>query len=69
MRMRTEPCKGCTERTAVPNCHGTCEKFAAARAEHMEILDAALAESKTECGRYESKRNRPWVKARRKGRF
>lgn len=21
------PCKGCTERTAEPNCHGTCKKY------------------------------------------
>lgn len=21
------PCKGCTERTAVPNCHTTCKRY------------------------------------------
>lgn len=25
--MITAPCKGCTERCAIPNCHTTCEKY------------------------------------------
>lgn len=27
------PCKGCTERTAVPNCHMTCEQYLKWKAE------------------------------------
>lgn len=34
------PCRGCTERTAAPRCHMTCEKYLAYRAQ----LEAHYAE-------------------------
>ena len=30
------PCKGCTERVADPNCHGTCERYMKWQANELE---------------------------------
>lgn len=35
----TTCCKGCTERTAIPNCHMTCEKYLKFAEERKKILE------------------------------
>ena len=39
------PCKGCTDRTVIPNCHGTCERYQAYH-EARERMSKARSDAK-----------------------
>lgn len=36
------PCKGCTERTAVPNCHMTCQRYLTWKSEYDKQKSKAI---------------------------
>lgn len=42
--MRFTPCKDCPDRTIEPNCHSTCEKFAAFTEEKERIKNNRILE-------------------------